>query len=177
MTRITTRALMSAAFLPGALALATTASARGTRPVSTVTTADQLDDEAARLRDSAPEYARAVRLLEQSASLRSADDPRAAMSLWWAAWFSYNRSDLPGARAFMEQAADRLLAQGNALAAAHDEIDAGLIAQEEGNPDEARRLGTKALELALSPALSAVERASILARIAYRTPAVGLPRG
>jgi tetratricopeptide (TPR) repeat protein len=156
--------------------MATTASARGTdRPLPTVITADQLDREAASLRDSAPEYARAVRLLEQSASLRSANDPRAAMSLWWAAWFSYNRSDLPGARAFMEQAADRVLAQGNILAAANDAVDAGLIAQEEGNRDEARRLGAKALELARSPALSAAERASIISRVGDRAPAVGLP--
>jgi hypothetical protein len=176
MTRTTTRAFVSAAFLSGTLALGTTASARGTdRPLPVVITADQLDQEAASLRDSAPEYARAVRLLEQSASLRSADDPRAAVSLWWAAWFSYNRSDLPGARAFLQQAADRVLAQGNVLAAANDAIDAGLIAQEEGNRDEARRLGATALELARSPALSAAERASILARMAYRAPMIGRP--
>jgi hypothetical protein len=159
---------VSAAFLSGTLALATTASAQGTdEPSAAVPTADQLDQEAARLRDSVSEYARAVRLLEQSVALRSVNDPRAAECLWWAAWFSYGRSDLPGARAFMEQAADRTLAQGKTFTAANDEFDAGLIAQEEGNAAEVQRLGTKAVELARSPRLSAAERASILSYIAY----------
>jgi hypothetical protein len=85
--------------------------------------------------------------------------------------------DLPGARAFMEQAADRTLAQGNVFAAAKDALDAGLAAQEEGNAAEVERLGAKVLALARSPALSAAERASILSRIAYRSRhlAVGRP--
>ncbi|HWZ60421.1 MAG TPA: hypothetical protein VNW46_15685 [Gemmatimonadaceae bacterium] len=164
-----TRALVSAAFLSGTLALATRSSGQGTdEPPGPVPTADQLDQEAARLKDSVPEYARAVRLLEQSVALRRADDPRAAECLWWAAWFSYDRLDLPGARTFMEQAANRSLALGNIFAAADDELDAGLVAQEEGNAAEVERLGEKVLMLARSPALSAAERASILSRIAYR---------
>jgi len=186
MTRTSTRALVSAAFLSGALALATTAAAQGTTvvaqgmdeptppaaaPTGTPTampTADQLDQEAARLRDSTTEYARAVRLLEQSVALRRVDDPRAIECLWWAAWFSYDRLDLPGARTFMEQAADRALAHHDIFLAANDEVDAGLIAQEDGNRAEVQRLGAKALELAWSPELNATQRASILSRIGYR---------
>jgi hypothetical protein len=190
MTRTSTRALVSAAFLSGALALATTAVAQGTIVVAqgmdeprlptvwatatptAMPTADQLDQEAARLRDSTSEYARAVRLLEQSVALRRFDDPRAIQCLWWAAWFSYDRFDLPGARTFMEQAADRALAQHDLFAAANDEVDAGLIAQEDGNRAEVQRLGAKAVQLAWSPTLSTSERESILSRIDYRPYAV-----
>ena len=81
MTKTSTRALASAAFLSGALGLATAAVAQGMdRPALPTAwetaiptanpTADQLDQEAARLRDSVTEYARAVRLLEQSVALR-----------------------------------------------------------------------------------------------------------
>jgi hypothetical protein len=154
-----TRALVSAAFLSAAFALATAASAQGT--------ADQLEHEATRLRDSVPEYARAVRLLEQAVELRSVDDARSAESLWWAAWFSYGRSDLRGARTFMEQAADRMLNQRKMLAAVTDEFDAGLIAQEEGNAAEVERLGRKTVQLAMSPSLSNAERVSILKYITY----------
>jgi hypothetical protein len=186
MTKTSTRALVSAAFLSGALGLATTAVAQGmdkpALPTALATamptgtpTADQLDQEAARLRDSVTEYARAVRLLEQSVALRRADDPRSVECLWWAAWFSYDRFDFPGARTFMEQAADRALGQHDIFAAANDEVDAGLIAQEDGNRAEVQRLGTKAVQLAWSPELSAAQRASILSRISYRPYAVAGP--
>jgi hypothetical protein len=167
--RRSSRTLWSAVYLSSALALATTAAAQDVhRPFAPPPpSADQLDQEAARLRDSIPEYARAVRLLEQSVALRRADDPRASESLWWAAWFSYDRGDLPGARAFLEQSADRALMRGNTVAAANDEIDAGLMAQEEGNAAEVERLGQKAVQLAHAPELSATERASILSRIGY----------
>jgi hypothetical protein len=138
-------------------------------------TADRLDQAAVRLYGTPSQYREAARLHQRSAALRPTGDPRAVQSLIMAGRLLYARGDLSSAGAVTQQAAARALARGDVVAAANAELDAGIIAQEQGKSAEAQRLGGMAQVLATSPLLSEAQRASILTRIIDKRQEVATP--
>lgn len=183
-TRTTTRSVAAAAIVTAVLGFCITVPTRAAHASAATpagggppSTADALEAAARLLRDSISEYPLAVHLLQQSAALRSADDPRAVESLRWAGQLAYAAFDLPDARALMEQAADRAFARGDIATAANAEIDAGLIAQEEHNVPEVRRIGAKVRSLLASPSLSEADHQSISSRVVDHTQDVAVRRG
>jgi hypothetical protein len=65
----------------------------------------------------------------------------------------------------MEAAAERALAMGDVVRAAHAYVDAAFIAQEQGSSSQVTRLAQKAVLLTKSPLLRAEETAAIVNRI------------
>jgi tetratricopeptide (TPR) repeat protein len=127
--------------------------------------ADALRAEAEALYSQPSKWRRAVRLLEQSAQLRTAADPDAYACWTYAARLRSQLGDYGGARESLERAADHALARGAVLDAAHAYIDAAHAAIRGRQFEQAKVLVGRAELLATSPQLAADEAAQITARL------------
>ena len=137
--------------------------------------ADQLDREAEGYeRTDMAKWRTAARLRQEAAALREGDDPKAVMSLYWAARDRYYTGDERGGRELMVQSAERALAIGDVVHAATAYTEAAYIASEIRDPQCAREYATKARLLALSPMLTDAQREQIRANLAIESLSTGL---
>ncbi|MBI4539078.1 MAG: hypothetical protein HY704_06160 [Gemmatimonadetes bacterium] len=127
--------------------------------------AAKLEREGAKLQGKSHRWGYAASLYRRAAELRQPGDPQAVHDLADAARFYYYVRDLRNAIEAMEQAAERALADGDVVRAAHLFVDAGWLAQRSRNPDRARSFVARARTLSESPLLSSNQRAEILKRI------------
>lgn len=175
------RAVLPALFagvLPAAVAAQSLAYASAPSSASEVERAEELHAEASRLSEETSELSegrmrRIASLHARAAGLFSADDPRGVECLRHAANLLHRVQPARAVR-LQESAADRALARGDVLAAAHGYLDAAsLIARlardgapvEEGWAPHARKLADRARLLAGSPLISPADRAAIEQRI------------
>ena len=110
-------------------------------------------------------WKKAARLLEQSATLREANDPDTYTCLMYAGRLRAAVNDLPAARANLEKAATHAISRGAVIEAAHALIDAAHVASAEKDVAAAREFVRRAALLAESPLLSAEQKHVINARL------------
>jgi tetratricopeptide (TPR) repeat protein len=130
-------------------------------------------DRAAQLRQQAEElfsqpkqWKKAVRLLEESASLREASDPEAYECLIYAGRIRAAMGDPSGARESLEKAGEHAMARGALVEAANAFIDAAHAAVALKDARGAQDLVDRARLLADSPLLSLEQRSGLKARLA-----------
>lgn len=128
--------------------------------------AEQLRDEAEALFSQPRQWKKAVRLLEQSAALREADDAEAYDCLIYAGRIRAAIGDLAGARLNLEKAAAHALARGEIVDAANALIDAAHAAVALRDARGARDLVERASLLTQSPLLSLHQRNLLQSRLA-----------
>jgi hypothetical protein len=129
--------------------------------------ADKLDAEAARYEASDwGKLAQAARLRALAADLRTADDPKGPLSLFWAARDRYYSGDTRAARELMERAADRAMVVGDVWTAATAYTEAAYISAELRDVPRARLFASKAKLLTSSPMLSEDQRTKLRTRLA-----------
>jgi hypothetical protein len=138
--------------------------------VSTIpilTSADEVHAKAEQLHASANtrSWADMALLLEEAASLRSADDARAIEELTRAGMVWYYLGSLARAQRLQEQAARLALENGRVLEAAHVYAGMAFLAKLQGHQAEASVLARTAQRLAYSPHLTPTERDGVLKRI------------
>jgi hypothetical protein len=174
-----TRHLLSTATIAMALlALPPAARAQTLQPIKVTEhalRADELDREAEsyELTDMS-KWRKAARLRREAAELRTADDPKGALSLYWAARDHYYTGDERGGRELMVQSAERALSVGDVVHAATAYTEAAYIASELHDVPSAREYATKARLLALSPMLTDAQREQIRANLAIESLSTGL---
>jgi tetratricopeptide (TPR) repeat protein len=127
--------------------------------------AESLRAQAEALYSQPRQWRKAVRLLEQSAQLRTASDPEAYTCWLYAARLRASLHDYTGARQNLERAAAHAMARGAVIDAAHAYIDAVHVALRGGQLQQAQELAGKATLLATSPQLDPTEVAQITARL------------
>ena len=137
--------------------------------------AAQLDREAAEYEQTDwGKLRKAAALREEAAELRTADDPKAVVSLYWAARDRYYSDDKVVGRKLMEQSADRAIAIGDVVGAATAYTEAAYIAAELRDVYRTRLFANKAKLLALSPMLTNDQRMQLRTRLAGETLFTGL---
>jgi hypothetical protein len=137
--------------------------------------AEQLDREAESYEKSdMAKWRKAAFLRSEAASLRAADDPKGAMSLYWAARDRYYIGEVATGRDLMEQSADRALAIGDVVHAATAYTEAAYIAAELRQFDRAREYAGKAKLLAHSPMLSDDQRARLRSNLGVASLSTGV---
>ena len=112
------------------------------------------------------QWKKAVRLLEESASLRGDDDRDASACLALAGRLRHALGDYSGARQTLARAGDRAMARGSVLEAAHAYLDAAHAAVKEENGAAAHELVARALLLTESPLLTDEQREAVSRRVA-----------
>ncbi|HSJ31252.1 MAG TPA: hypothetical protein VK933_07445 [Longimicrobiales bacterium] len=127
--------------------------------------AAQLHAQAEALFSQPKQWKKAVRLLEQSAELRGAEDPEAYDCLVYAGRIRAAIGDFRAARSNMLKAADHAMARGAVIDAANALIDAAHAAVELKDARDARDLVERAELLTASPLLSMEQRARLRARL------------
>jgi hypothetical protein len=127
--------------------------------------ARQLRTEAEALFSQPDQSRKAVKLLEQSAQLRAADDPEVYTCLVYAARIQTTLGEFTAARLNLQTAANHALGRGAIVDAAHAYIDAAHLANKERQPRVARDMAQKARLLAGSPQLTTQQREQIAVRI------------
>jgi len=115
--------------------------------------------------DQPTEWRHAARLLEESAGLRTADDPETYDCLLYAGRIRAGIGDFDAAAGLLEHAAEHALARGAVPEAAQAYVDAAFSAKAAKHGTQAAALLEKARLLTGSPALSAQEKELLLARI------------
>lgn len=141
--------------------------------VETPDPADRLAAEAYRLFTDRRSWPRAARMLEQSADLRSLDDPeRAETYLAAGRVYSHLKARADALRAFTA-AAEAATARGAIAVAAHAYLDAALAAALAGDRGAADDFLERGVLLASSPHLQVGERQSILSRVPEKRIAAG----
>lgn len=150
-----------------ALVLGLPAAARAADPPRETDTqrARALKAQAESLYDQPKAWAKVVRLLEESAALREADDPETYECLVTAGRVRTSLGDARGGQRLLEKAAAHALDRGMVLEAADAYLDAAFAAVDAGNTAAVQKLTERARLLASSPALSELERGALLARI------------
>jgi hypothetical protein len=137
--------------------------------------ADELDQEAEGYeRTDMAKWRKAAALRVEAAELRTPDDPKAAMSLYWAARDHYYTGDERGGRELMVRSADRALAHGDVVHAATAYAEAAYIAAEPRDYPCAREYASKARRLAQSPMLTEAQRAQLRANLAIESLSTGV---
>jgi hypothetical protein len=134
-------------------------------PPTTADKAAELRRQAEELFSQPKQWKKAVRLLEQSAALRDANDPEGYQCLLYAGRIRAAIGDTEGARTVLEKAAAQALARGSIVEAATAYIDAAHAAVAMKDGRGARELVGKATLLTESPLLSMQERSFLQARI------------
>lgn len=156
--------LVPAAFL-AALALPSATAAQYRLPtITTVATADSLHKAAVIMAETTYRWRDAASLHRQSAGIRTPEDTMAYHCLATAAHLSFAAKDLAGAQRDMTAAAERAMARGDVVSAAHALADAAWVAKERKHPEQVWKLGRQAEVLASSPLLSSKQRVAILGR-------------
>ncbi len=128
-------------------------------------TADQLQARAQALYPSPDLYPVAARLFQRSAAMRAPGDPRAVDALAMAARLLTYSGQYGRARAAMESAAERALADGDVVTAAYRFADAAYIAGNYAHTTRAEDLVERVVWLASVPGLSAGQRQDMLERL------------
>jgi hypothetical protein len=137
--------------------------------------ADQLDQEAEGYeRNDMAKWRKAATLRVEAAGLRTPDDPKAAMSLYWAARDRYYTGDERGSRDLMVRSAERALSLGDVVHAATAYAEAAYIAAELRDYSCAREYASKARLLAHSPMLTEAQRAQLRANLAIESLSTGV---
>jgi hypothetical protein len=137
--------------------------------------AEQLDREAEGYeRTDMSKWRVAANLRREAAALRTADDPKGPLSLYWAARDRYYTNDVPGSRELMIQSAERALAIGDVVHAATAYTEAAYIASEIRDYLSAREYAAKAKLLAHSPMLTDAQREQIRANLAIESLSTGV---
>lgn len=145
----------------------------GALPVSAEMTTDtprsdkarELKAQAEALFSQPKQWKKAVRLLEQSASMRDAGDPEIYSCLLYAARIQANLGDMDGAQQNLQKAADHAIARGSVVEAAHALIDAAHVAVANNDGQAAREMVERAKLLTASPLLTPEQRNQITRRI------------
>ncbi|HUF76453.1 MAG TPA: hypothetical protein VMM35_09250 [Longimicrobiales bacterium] len=119
-----------------------------TEPISGTELAIGLEAEAARLQTSADGWADAASLYVAAAGHRQHEDPQARQDLFLAANLYHQIGDLPAAMAALESAGVRALSAGDGVLAVQMFANAAQIADEAGLRNDARRLRTRAADVA-----------------------------
>lgn len=127
--------------------------------------AAQLHKEAEALFSQPKQWKKAVRLLEQSAELRGADDAEAYACLVYAGRIRAAIGDYGAARSNMLKAADHAMARGAVIDAANALIDAAHASVALKDASGAQDLVERAQLLTASPLLSMEQRARLKARL------------
>lgn len=127
--------------------------------------ARELKAQAEALFSQPKQWKKAVRLLEQSASMRDASDPEVYSCLLYAARIQANLGDMDGAQQNLQKAAEHAMARGAVVEAAHAFIDAAHVAVANNDGQAARELVERAKLLTASPLLTAEQRDQITRRI------------
>ena len=133
---------------------------------------EELHQAAAELHALHDRLGDAARLHQQSARLRSTDDPQAIECLALAAHLQLYTDRPLAARRTMEQAADRALSIGSVERAAQAFLEAAFIAQRRGDDGEVQRFAWRAYLLTASPLLTGEQRSAIRDRITRELPVV-----
>lgn len=154
------------AILSAAPVLAVQGAEASVRPDPEPDKAEQLRERAEALFSQPKQWKKAVRLLEQSAELRAADDPEAYDCLMYAGRIRAALGDVKGARINLEKAAEHALARGEIIDAANAFIDAAHAAAALKDGRGARELVERASLLTRSPLLSLQQRNQLQSRIA-----------
>ena len=128
--------------------------------------ADRLAEQAYRLFSERPSWGKAARMLERSAGMRDAADPKRADALLEAARIYAHVGAHRDARRAFERAAAAAAERGAVVVAAHALLDAAIVAASVGDRDGAAKLVHKATLLADSPHLATSDRNAILRRMA-----------
>lgn len=127
--------------------------------------AAQLREQAEALFSQPKQWKKAVRLLEQSAELRGADDAQAYDCLVYAGRIRAAIGDFSAARSNLIKAADHAMARGAIIDAANALIDAAHASVALKDASGARDLVERATLLTASPQLSMEQRAVLKARL------------
>jgi len=127
--------------------------------------ARQLRAQAEALFDQPKEWAKAAKLLEESAALRAAADAEAYSCLLAAGQIRAALHDNDDATRLLSWAGDHALARGAVMDAAKAYAFAALTAVADKDVVRAKELGEKAKLLTNSPLLTDEERAEVLRRI------------
>jgi hypothetical protein len=128
--------------------------------------ADRLDQEAEVYeRTDMALWGKAASLRQEAASLRTADDPKGSLSLYWAARDRYYTGDEAGSRELMVQSAERAFAIGDIVQAATSFTEAAYIAAELRDFHSAREYVAKARLLVHSPMLTEAQREQLRANL------------
>ena len=127
--------------------------------------AQALKEEAEALYSQPKKWRQAVRLLEQSAQLRSDDDAEGFACWLYAGRLRAAMGDYSGARQSLERAAGHAMARGAVVDAAHAWIDAAHVAVKLRNVERVQEYLRRAELLASSPQLDADEASQIRARL------------
>jgi hypothetical protein len=161
--------------------LALPATARGQTPLQPIKVtekqlqAEQLDQEASEYETSDwSKLKKAAHLRQLAAGLRTADDPKGTVSLYWAARDRYYSGDQVAGRDLMEQSAERAMAIGDVVTAATAYTEAAYISADLKDVERTRYFAAKAKLLAHSPMLSEEQRAQIRTRLAVSSLSSGL---
>lgn len=128
--------------------------------------ADRLAEQAYRLFSERRSWGKAARMLERSAGMRDASDPKRADALLEAARVYAHVGAHGDARRAFEGAAAAAAERGAVAVAAHALLDAAIVAAISGDGAAAAKLLQKAGLLADSPHLAAADRNGILRRVA-----------
>ena len=161
----TASALITIAALPAASAAQTTLAP--VRVTESQLRADKLDAEAVAIESS--DFGRlkqAARIREIAARLRAPEDPKGAVSLYWAARDKYYSGDKVAARDLMVQSADRAVAIGDVLTAVTSFTEAAYIAADLRDGQSTREYAGRAKLLSNSPMLSEAQREGLRALLA-----------
>jgi hypothetical protein len=129
--------------------------------------AEQYDQEAAALETADwSQLKKAAKLRARAADLRAPDDPKGALSLYWAARDRYYSGDNWEARMLMEAAAERAVSVGDVLTAVNAFTDAAYISADLKDAARTVQSAKRAKLLVNSPMLSENQRAQLQSRLA-----------
>jgi hypothetical protein len=137
--------------------------------------ADRLDQEAVGYEHSDMSlWRKAASLRTEAATLRTLEDPKGSVSLYWAARDLYYTGDEARGRKLMVQSAERALAIGDIVQAATAFIEAAYIASELRDFPSAREYVSKARLLAHSPMLTGAQREQLRVNLPMESVTSGL---
>lgn len=142
-----------------------TAYAMAAPPEPVVERADELQAEAESLFSQPKRWKKAMRLMQQSAELRAADDPEAYTCLLYAGRLGVAVGEYAAAFDALHAAAEHALARGELTDAASAYIDAAHVAGLQQDVDAAKEMLSRASLLATSPLLSGADREQLLYRL------------
>lgn len=163
-----TVAVASAALALGAMptmAMQDTRIAMAAPEPPAVERADELKAQAEALFSQPKRWGKAMRLLEESASLRAASDAAAYDCLVLAGRIAYAIGDTSGALDNLRKAAEHALARGAVMEAANAYIDAAHVAKASRDAALMKDLFERAQLLTTSPLLSQEDRAILANRL------------
>ena len=138
------------------------------------TTPEELRTAAELLFTTPARHAEAAELLCREADLRPSEDPRGIEAELLCGKLYYYAGELSLSRRALEDGAERALAVGDVIRAAHAYMDASLIAERQGRSRKVVVLAGQARMLARSPLLTPGQRFAIEGRIGDTITSTGV---